>query len=223
MSYYNVLAIFNEIQLVEVESVLNQMTLLPQGSKNQLEKAVEDYNYLLNNSQTTRGLTQQIVLFLLDEASTTSEGIELFLSKLEVWLVIVENKKEQRIWAEVLNKYQGSLYLGCDEEVLGLRSSLLEVLHELDDVRIERKKQKRFIQWQSQDMTWTEPPMQHHPEFAEYELQMKEYGQSFESNDSLFNSVPNLKEKFNTEQPSYYEAFKGCLGRSSVKLTQRSE
>lgn len=207
MSYYNVLAIFNEIQLVEVESVLNQMTLLPQGSKNQLEKAVEDYNYLLNNSQTTRGLTQQIVLFLLDEASTTSEGIELFLSKLEVWLVIVENKKEQRIWAEVLNKYQGSLYLGCDEEVLGLRSSLLEVLHELDDVRIERKKQKRFIQWQSQDMTWTEPPMQHHPEFAEYELQMKEYGQSFESSDSLFNSVPNLKEKFNAEQPSYERAF----------------
>lgn len=207
MSYYNVLAIFNETQLVEVESVINQMVLMTQTDKNQLEKAVDSYNYLLNNSQTTRGLTQQIILFLLDEASTTAEGIEHFLSKLEIWLVIVENKKEQRIWAEVLNKYQGSLYLGCDEEILGLRSSLLEVLHELDDVRAERKKQKRFTQWQSQDMTWTEPPMQHHPEFAEYELQMKEYGQSFESPDSLFNSVPNLKEKFNQEQPSYEEAF----------------
>ena len=210
MSYYNVLAIFNDTQLVEVESVINQMVLMTQTDKNQLEKAVEDYQYLLDNSQITRGLTQQIILFLLDEASTTAEGIELFLSKLEVWLVIVENKKEQRIWAEVLNKYQGSLYLGCDEEVLGLRSSLLEVLHELDDVRAERKKQKRFIQWQSQDMTWTEPPMQHHPEFAEYELQMKEYGQSFESPDSLFNRVPNLKEKFNQEQPSYESAFGSC-------------
>jgi len=212
MSYYNVLAIFNEFQLAEVESVitLTHLGLMDEGRNNQLEKAVEDYQYLLDNSQTTRGLTQQIILFLLDEASTTPEGIELFLSKLEVWLVIVENKKEQRIWAEVLNKYQGSLYLGCDEEVLGLRTSLLEVLHELDDVRAERKRQKRFIQWQSQDMTWTEPPMQHHPEFADYELQMKRYGQSFESSDSLFNSVPNLKEKFNQEQPSYESAFGSC-------------
>lgn len=210
MSFYNVLAIFNEVQLVEVESVLNQMTLLTQGHKNQLEKAVEDYNYLLDNSQTTRGLTQQIILFLLDEASTKPEGIELFLSKLEVWLVIVENKKEQRIWAEVLNKYQGSLYLGCDEEILGLRSSLLDVLHELDDVRAERKKQKRFTQWQSQDMTWTEAPMQYQPGYEDYELKMKEYGQSFESPDSLFNSVPNLKEKFNQEQPSYESAFGSC-------------
>lgn len=207
MSYYNVLAIFNEVQLIEVESVISQMILMTQTDKNQLEKAVEDYRYLLDNSQTTRGLTQQIILFLLDEASTTPEGIEHFLSKLEVWLVIVENKKEQRIWAEVLNKYQDSLYLGCEEEILGLRSSLLEVLHELDDVRAERKKQKRFTQWKSQDMTWTEAPMQFQEGYDEYELMMEVYGKSFESANSLFNSVPNTKEMWNKEQPSYELAF----------------
>lgn len=95
MSYYNVLAIFNEFQLAEVESVitLTYLGLMDEGGNTQLVKAVEDYQYLVENAQTTRGLTQQVVLFLLDEASTTLEGIELFLSKLEVWLVIVENKK----------------------------------------------------------------------------------------------------------------------------------
>lgn len=214
MSYYNVLAIFNEFQLAEVESVitLTYLGLMDEKRNNQLVKAVEDYRYLVENVQTTRGLTQQIILFLLDDTSTTLEGIELFLSKLEIWLVIVENKKEQRIWAEVLNKYKDTLFY-FDEEVLGLRTSLLDILHELDDVRAERKKQKRFTQWQSQDMTWTEAPMQYQPGYEGYELQMKEYGQSFESSDSLFDSVPNLKEKFNQEQPSYEEAYQSLFIR----------
>lgn len=212
MSYYTVLAIFNEVQLVEVESVLNQMVLMNQGDKNQLEKAVDDYHYLLANLQTTRGLTQQIILFLLDETSVTPEGVDLFLSKLEVWLVILENKKEQRIYAEIVNKYRDIVYCFDEIEVLAFRSELINILHELDEIKADRKVKKRHHSWEVHDLTRYEAPMQFQPDYDGYELHMKEYGQSFESG-SFFNSVPNLKEKFNEEQPSYEEAFESYFMR----------
>jgi hypothetical protein len=175
MSYYSVLAIFNEFQLAEVESVitLTQLGLMSEDDTSLLVKAVDDYKYLIQNAKTTRGLIQQVILFLLDTTSITPEGIQTFLSKLEVWLVIVENKKEQRIWAEVLNKHQTIV---SEEEITALRSTLLDTLHELTDLRAERKKQKRFDQWKSQDMTWTEVPMQFAEGYEEYETMMEIYG-----------------------------------------------
>ena len=202
MSYYNVLAIFNEFQLAEVESVitLTSLGLMEEEETSQLVKAVDDYKYLIENAKTTRGLIQQVILFLLDPVSITPEGIQTFLSKLEVWLVIIENKKEQRIWAEVLNKHP----IVSDEEITAFRSTLLDTLHELNDLRAERKKQKRFDQWKSQDMTWVEAPMQYAEGYDEYETMMEIYGNSFES---YFDLVPNTKEMWGTEQPSYELAF----------------
>lgn len=215
MSYYNVLAIFNEIQLLEVETILNQMSIMTQGYKNQLVKAVEDYQYLSTNSSCTRGLTKQIILFLLNSDSTTPEGIELFLSKLETWLEIVESKKEQRIYAEVVNKYRDSLYY-YDEEVLALRFSLIDILHELEEDKAEKKRKKQRDNWERDSrLTQYEVPMQFHPEFEEYEAQMRAYGKSFESSTSSFNHVPNVKLLFNEEQPSYEETYLGIFGNVS--------
>lgn len=209
MSYYNVLAIFNEVELLEVETILNQMSIMTQGYKNQLVKAVEDYQYLVSNSSCTRGLTKQIVLFLLNSDSTTPKGIELFLSKLETWLEIVESKKEQRIYAEVVNKYRDIIYCFDDEEILALRFSLLDILRELEEDKAEKKAKKQRDNWErNSSLTRCEVPMQFHPEYAEYEQKMISYGESFGSS---FNCVPNLKDIWNGEQPSYEKAFMGYL------------
>lgn len=210
MSYYTVLAIFNQVELLEVETLINQMNILTQGYKNQLVKAVKDYQYLSDSLQTTRGLTKQIILFLLNSTSVTPEGIEPFLSKLETWLEIVESKKEQRIYAEVINKYRDIIYCFDDKEALALRFSLIEILHELDEDRAEKKAKKQRDNWERDNrLTQYEVPMQFHPEFDEYELEMAAYGKAFESFGSPFNQVPNLKEQYNIEQPSYEEAFMG--------------
>ena len=205
MSYYNVLAIFNELELAEIESLVTLTQLGLSGEENVIEnmvKAVTDYRYLINLFQTSQGLTQQVIKFLLDDASITPEGVELFLSKLEIWLMIVESKKEQRVYAEIIHKYRG-----IDErEVLALRYELIDVLRELEDIRTAKKEKKRHHNWEVHDLTRYEAPMQLQPNYEGYELHMKKYGESFESS-SFFNAVPNLKEKFNKEQPSYYEAF----------------
>jgi hypothetical protein len=213
MSYYNILAIFNEGQLTEVESVLNQFSLLTQGDRNSLTKAIEDYNFL--KSLIVRGFTQQVVLFLLNPESISSEEvIEQFLSRLEVWLMIVESKDEQRKYAEVLNNYRDIIYCFHDEEILALRFSLLDVLRELEESKAAKKEKKRHDLWQRYNfLTQFEAPMQVQPGYEEYEAMMVEYGQLFESD---FNQVPNLKQKFNEEQPSYEKAFGDYYGKSLV-------
>jgi hypothetical protein len=205
MSYYNILAIFNQDQLVEVESVLNQFNILTQGDKNSLAKAVEDYNFL--KSLIVRGFTQQIVLFLLNPDSISSEEvIEQFLSRLEVWLMIVESKDEQRKYAEVINQYRDIIYCFHDEEVLALRFSLLEVLRELEESKAAKKEKKRHDLWERYNfLTQFEAPMQSQPGYEAYEAVMEEYGRLFD----LENQVPNIKGTISNEQPDFIEAFMG--------------
>ena len=204
MSYYNVLAIFNETQLVEVESVLHQLTLMNQGDKNSLVKAVEDYQFL--KSLGVSGFTRQVVLFLLNPDSITSEGIELFLSRLEVWLMVVESQKEQVAYANIINQYKDIVYCFDDEEVLALRFSLIDVLRELEEAKTEKKAKKRHDIWERHNhLTQYEAPMQYQEGYEVYEQQMVSYGKPFESDDSPFNQVPNTKI-MSDEQPCTYEA-----------------
>jgi hypothetical protein len=203
---YNTLAIFNQDQLVEVEAVLNQFNLLTQGDKNSLIKAVEDYNFL--KSLIVRGFTQQVVFFLLNPESISSEEVvEQFLSRLEVWLMIVESKDEQRKYAEILNNYRDIVYCFHDEEILALRFSLLDVLRELEESKAAKKEKKRYDLWERYNfLTQYEAPMQVDPRYEEYVELMEEYSQLFKSESF---EVPNIKNKVSYDQPSFLEAFMG--------------
>lgn len=204
---YNILAIFNEVQLVEIETVLHQNTLMTQGDRNQLERAVEDYQYLRSKLTGSNNLHQQVIMFLLDSTSTNPERIEEFITELGVWLKITPSQTVQKIYAHVIKGFQDIVYCFDTNEILALRHSLLSALREIEKDTDEKKAKSKYSRWKSQDLTHTEAPMQFQEGYDEYELMMEVYGKSFESANSLFNSVPNTKEMWNREQPSYELAF----------------
>lgn len=184
---YNTLAIFSESELVEIESLLSQSVLMSQGVKNQLVKATKEYHYLVNKLSTSKGLSQQVILFLLDSKSLDSAEVEEFLIALEYWVMVLENENEQRMYAEIL-RYS---YFETDE-ILALRSNLIGILLELDEVETVTKN--------------TKIPMQFDPNFEEYATWMMNYGSEFDYSDS-FNIVPNLKGKLPNESSPYYDSF----------------
>lgn len=204
MSYYNVLAIFNEIQLAEVQSVitLNQLGLMSEEGISQLVKAVEDYQYLRSSLTGGNSLNQQVIMFLLDSTSTNPERIQEFITELGIWLKITQSQKVQTIYAHVINEYLQKV------DILALRYNLLIALREIEKDTVEKKAKSKYSRWKSQDLTHTEAPMQFQEGYDEYELMMEVYGKSFDSANSLFNSVPDTKEMWNKEQPSYEQAFR---------------
>ena len=178
---YNTLAIFSDNELVEIKSILSQSVLVSQGVKNQMVQAVEDYNYLVNKLATSKGVSQQVVMFLLDSDSLDSAEVEEFLIALDYWVMILEDENEQRMYADVLRYSYFEMY-----EILALRSTLLEILVELDEVEVTKD---------------TKIPMQLDPKFEEYATWMFNYGSEVNSS---FNIVPNLKGKTNGV---YYDSF----------------
>jgi len=205
MSYYNILAIFNESQLVEVETVLNQLTLMNQGDKNSLINAVEDYQFLKAH-QAKDKFTRKVVDFLLNPKSVTPEGIETFLTRLGFWLEVVESLKEQEAYANVLNNHLDIVYCFHDEEILALRFELLDVLRELEESKAAKKERKQHDIWErNYRLTQYEAPMQVQPGYEDYEKMMEEYGKLFDTEESPFNQVRNTKGMSN-EQPCTYEA-----------------
>ena len=196
---YNTLVIFNDIELQEVEEV-SLSTLMPQWAKNQLIRAVEDYRYLVSSLCNARGLTQQVILFLLNPNSITVLGVDEFIEKLECWVQIIENEEEQRKYADILrsNYYE-------EEDILTLRSTLISILQELDEVRFNTIKKSK----NNQDfLVKCKKPMQLHDEFPDYSSWMMYYGEQFEKDTSSYNIVPDLRGKIHDEQPSFYEAFR---------------
>ena len=181
---YNTLAIFSDEELVEIESILSQSVLMSQGVKNQMVQAVEDYHYLVNKLAISKGLSQQVVMFLLDSDSLDSAEVEEFLIALEYWVMILEDENEQRMYADIL-RYS---YFEMDE-ILALRSTLLEILVELDEVEVTKD---------------TKIPMQLDSKYEEYATWMFNYGSEFEDVNSSFNIVPNLKGKTNGV---FYDSF----------------
>lgn len=199
---YDILAIFNDVELVEVESTLNQCILMNQRVKNQLLQAVEDYRFLVGSLLSARGLSQQVTLFLLDPSSCTQKGIEEFLEKLETWIIILEDEVEQRVYAEILRHYDIPHFE--TNEILALRSDLIEVLVEIQEVKRTLKKTKN-----SQDsLVKNKIPMQLDSEFDYYDSWMMKYGSEFDKDDSSYKIVPDLRGKISDDQPSFYEAFR---------------
>ena len=178
---YNTLAIFSDNELVEIESILSQSVLMSQGVKNQMVQAVEDYNYLVSKLATSKGVSQQVVMFLLDPDSLDSAEVEEFLIALEYWVLILEDENEQRMYADILRYSYFEM-----EEMLALRSTLLEILVELDEVEVTKD---------------TKIPMQVDSKYEEYATWMFNYGSEFNSS---FNIVPNLKGKTNGV---FYDSF----------------
>ena len=172
---YNTLVIFSDAELVEIESILSQSVLMATGQKNQIVQAVEDYHYLVNKLAISKGLSQQVVMFLLNSDSLDSTEVEKFLIALEYWVMILEDENEQRMYADIL-RYS---YFEMDE-ILALRSTLLEILVELDEIEVTKD---------------TKIPMQLDPKYEEYATWMMNYGSEFDYSDSTFNIVPNLKGK----------------------------
>jgi len=203
---YNTLAIFNQDQLAEVEAVLNQFSLLTQGDKNSLTKAVEDYHFLKSH-QAKDKFTRKVVDFLLNPDSVTPEGIETFLTRLGFWLEVVESLKEQEAYANVLNNHLDIVYCFHDEEILALRFELLDVLRELEEAKAAKKEKKRHDLWERYNfLTQFEAPMQVQPGYEEYVEKMEEYAQLFKSESF---DVPNIKNRVSYDQPSFLEAFMG--------------
>ena len=184
---YNTLAIFSDSELVEIEATLSQSVLMSQGVKNQLINAVEEYHYLVNRLSVSKGLSQQVTFFLLDSNSCTVQGVEEFLIALEYWMMILEDENEQRMYADVL-RYS---YFEVDE-MLALRSNLIDILLELDEVKVVQD---------------TKIPMQLNSNFEEYATWMCNYGSEFEDVNSSFNIVPNLKGKITGVDHPFYDSF----------------
>ena len=180
---YPILAIFSDDELEEIKSILLQSVLVSQGVKNQMVQAVEDYHYLVNKLAISKGLSQQVVMFLLDSDSLDSAEVEEFLIALDYWVMILEDEKEQRMYADIL-RYS---YFEMDE-ILALRSTLLEILVELDG---EVTKDTKI-------------PMQLDLKYEEYATWMFNYGSEVEDVNSSFNIVPNLKGKTNGV---FYDSF----------------
>lgn len=178
---YNTLAIFSDNELEEIKSILFQSVLVSQGVKNQMVQAVEDYTYLVSKLATSKGVSQQVVMFLLDSDSLNSTEVEEFLIALDYWVIILEDENEQRMYADVLRYSYFEM-----NEILALRSTLLEILVELDEVEVTKD---------------TKIPMQLDPKYEEYATWMFNYGSEFNSS---FNIVPNLKGKTNGV---FYDSF----------------
>lgn len=193
------LAIFNDADLLNIEET-SLSTLMPQGAKNQLIKMCEDYRFLVSSLCNARGLSQQVILFLLNPDSCTIAGVDEFLEKLEYWVMILDDENEQRMYADVL-RY--SYYE--EEEILILRSSLIEILWELNEVKTKTLKKSKNPQ---DFLVKNKKPMQLDPEFSHYESWMMDYGSEFERDDSSYNIVPDLRGKISDDQPSFYEAFR---------------
>lgn len=193
------LAIFNDADLLNIEET-SLSTLMPQGAKNQLIKMCEDYRFLVSSLCNARGLSQQVILFLLNPDSCTITGVDEFLEKLEYWVMVLEDETEQRMYADVL-RY--SYYE--EDEILILRSSLIDILWELNEAKTKTLKKSK----NSQDfLVKNKKPMQLDPEFSHYEGWMMDYGSGFEKDDSSYNIVPDLRGKVSDDQPSFYEAFR---------------
>lgn len=193
------LAIFNDADLLNIEEV-SLSTLMPQGAKNQLIKMCEDYRFLVSSLCNSRGISQQVILFLLNPDSCTIAGVDEFLEKLGYWVMILEDETEQRMYADVLRH---SYYE--EKEILILRYTLIEILWELNEVKTKTLKKSK----NSQDfLVKNKKPMQLDPEFSHYESWMMDYGVGFEGDDSSYNIVPDLRGKVSDDQPSFYEAFR---------------
>lgn len=185
----NQLAIFNDKELQQARLTLRSFSLMGDNVRKQLTKACEDYQFLVDCLPSSRGLTRQVILFLLSSESCTFEGIKEFLGKLELWIMVVEDEVEQRLYADVIRV---DTHLWGTNETLALRGTLIDILLELED-----RRENTPID--------TKIPMHLQGDYPDYSTFMMEYGSEFDKPDSAFNKVPYLKGEIPDPFSSYMD------------------
>lgn len=178
----NQLAIFNDKELQQARLTLRSFSLMGDNVRKQLTKACEDYQFLVDCLPSSRGLTRQVILFLLSSESCTFEGIKEFLGKLELWIMVVEDEVEQRLYADVIRV---DTHLWGTNETLALRGTLIDILLELED-----RRENTPID--------TKIPMHLQGDYPDYSTFMMDFG-------SEFDKVPYLKGEIPDPFSSYMD------------------
>lgn len=162
--------VFDDETLISLEGVLRSK-FIGKSVKNQIRKACQDYR-LLKKCLPAKGLTRQVVFFLLDPASTTVRGIQSFFDKLQVWLIIA-SEEEQQVYQELVLEYYEPRSDWDEEDIAQIREALISVVSEL------------------QPRPDTKVPMQLHPKYADWEALMTP-----DSSQSIVEDImPDIKGK----------------------------
>lgn len=164
--------VFDDETLASLEGVLKSK-FVGENVKTQIRKACQDYR-LLKKCLPAKGLVREVIFFLLDPASTTIKGVQSFFDKLQIWVIIVP-EWEQQLYHELVLEYYEPSNSWDEEDISQIRDNLISVILEL------------------QPRPNTSIPMQIQPGYEEYDTWMTNYGSDFDTTDSSFNIVPDLK------------------------------
>lgn len=166
--------VFDDETLISLESILHSK-FVGNNIKTQIRKACRDYK-LLKRCLPAKGLTKEVIFFLLDPASATIKGVQTFFEKLQTWLVIVP-ELEQQLYQELVLEYYEPRDDWDEEDISKIRDNLISVVFEL------------------QPVPDTKIPMQCHPDYHNWEnLMTPDYGDD-SAQSTVEDIMPDIKGK----------------------------
>ena len=143
--------VFDDETLISLEGILRSK-FVGDNIKTQIRKACQDYR-LLKKCLPSKGLTREVIFFLLDPASATVKGVQTFFEKLLIWVIIIP-ESEQQLYQELVLEYYEPRDDWDGEDIARIRDSLISVVFEL------------------QPLPDTKIPMQCHPNYHAWETLM---------------------------------------------------
>lgn len=166
--------VFDDETLISLEGIL-QSTFVGNNVKTRIRKACQDYR-LLKKCLPARGLTREVIFFLLDPASATIKGVQAFFEKLLIWVVIIP-ELEQQLYQELVLEYYEPRDDWDERDIATIRDSLISVVFEL------------------QPIPDTKVPMQCHPDYHAWEsLMTPDYGDD-SPRSTVEDIMPDIKGK----------------------------
>ena len=165
--------VFDDETLISLEGIL-QSKFVGNNIKTQIRKACQDYK-LLKKCLPAKGLTREVIFFLLDPASATTKGIQTFFEKLLIWVIIIP-ESEQQLYYDLVLEYYEPRDDWDEEDIAKIRNNLISVVFEL------------------QPLPDTKIPMQSHPDYRSWEcLMTPDYDSSPRS--TVEDIMPDIKGK----------------------------
>lgn len=187
--------VFDDETLLSLEQLVRSGSKLSTGLgeniKNVIRKACSDYR-LLKRCLPAKGLTREVIFFLLDPASATIKGIQSFFEKLQVWIIIIP-EWEQQVYHDLVLEYYEPRSDWDEEDIAQIREALISVVLEL------------------QPQPDTKVPMQLHPKYADWEALMTPDSSQFTVEDIMPDTkgkvtpVPDVFSRYLEEYPVSYE------------------
>jgi len=166
--------VFDDETLISLEGILRSK-FVGDNIKTQIRKACQDYR-LLKKCLPARGLTREVIFFLLDPASATIKGVQAFFEKLLIWVIIIP-ELEQQLYQELVLEYYEPRGDWDEEDIARIRDSLISVIFEL------------------QPRPDTQIPMQCHPAYTAWEtLMTPDYGDTSPPS-TVEDILPDIKGK----------------------------